>query len=145
MIEQANLVDQLRKVEHFKHLSLIDLKAIVLSGHVKVYEAGATLFLEGDPCAGMYVLLTGKVDLCKTGPEGQVTILNTIRPVIMFNEVPVLDNGVNPVCAIAVEKSCVWNVGFESFQSIIAQLSTIGDRSIKSDGPSQPYDDVALR
>ncbi len=121
MIEHANLVDQLKKVEHFKHLSLIDLRAIVLSGQVKVYDAGTTLFLEGDPCAGMYVLLTGKVDLCKTGPEGQVTILNSIHPVIMFNEVPALDNGVNPVSAIAVEKSCVWNVGFERFQSIIAQ------------------------
>jgi CRP-like cAMP-binding protein len=119
MIEHANLVDQLKRVEHFKLLSIIDLKTIVLSGHVKGYDAGTTLFLEGDPCAGMHVLLSGKVDLCKTGPEGQVTILNSIHPVIMFNEVPVLDGGVNPVSAIAVEKSCVWYVSCERFHSII--------------------------
>ena len=93
MDELNQLVDQLKRVEHFKHISPIDLMAIVTSGQVKIYESGTTLFFEGDPCAGMYVLLKGKVDLCKTGPEGQVTILNSIRPVIMFNEVPVLDGG----------------------------------------------------
>jgi CRP/FNR family cyclic AMP-dependent transcriptional regulator len=121
MNDLFTLVDQLKKVEHFKHLSPSDLKTIVLSGHVKGYENGATLFLEGDPCAGMYVLLSGKVDLCKTGPEGQFTILNSIHPVIMFNEVPVLDGGVNPVSAIAHEKTYVWHVSCKRFHTIIAQ------------------------
>lgn len=121
MDELTRLVDQLQKVEHFKHLSLIDLKTIVASGQVRICEPGSTLFLEGDSCAGMHVLLHGKVELCKNGPEGQVTILNSIRPVIMFNEVPALDGGVNPVSAIAVEKSSVWRVSYERFQSIIVR------------------------
>lgn len=121
MDERNQLVDQLKQVEHFKHISPMDLMAIVTSGQVKTYETGTTLFYEGDACAGMYVLLKGKVDLCKTGPEGQVTIINSIRPVIMFNEVPVLDGGGNPVSAIAVEKSCVWYVGCDRFQSIITR------------------------
>ncbi len=121
MDELTQLVNQLKQVDHFKHLSPIDLMAIVTSGHVKPCEYGTILFFEGDPCAGMYVLLKGKVDLRKTGPEGQMTILNTIRPVIMFNEVPVLDGGVNPVSAVAVEKSLVWYVSCEHFQAIITQ------------------------
>jgi CRP-like cAMP-binding protein len=121
MDELTHLVDQLKQVEHFKRLSPVDLMVIVTSGQAKMCEPGTTLFFEGDPCAGMYVLLKGKVDLLKTGPEGQVTILNTIRPVIMFNEVPVLDGGVNPVSAVAVEKSSVWHVSCERFQAIIKQ------------------------
>jgi len=122
MDELTQLVSQLKQVEHFKHLSPLDLMTIVSSGQVKTCEPGTTLFFESDPCAGMYVLLKGKVDLRKTGPEGQVTILNTIRPVIMFNEVPVLDGGVNPVSAVAVEKSLVWHVKCDRFQAIIKQF-----------------------
>jgi CRP-like cAMP-binding protein len=121
MDELTHLVDQLKQVEHFKRLSPVDLMTIVTSGQVKTYEPGTTLFFEGDPCAGMYVLLKGKVDLRKTGPEGQVTILNSIHPVIMFNEVPVLDGGANPVTAVAIEKTSIWHVGCERFQSIITQ------------------------
>lgn len=121
MDEQSQLANQLKKVEYFKKLSLFDLKGIISAGQLRFYDADSTLFFEGDPCAGMYVLLKGKIELRKTGPEGQVTILNTIRPVIMFNEVAVLDGGVNPVSAVAVEKSSLWHVQCNRFLSIITQ------------------------
>jgi CRP-like cAMP-binding protein len=49
------------------------------------------LFEESQPGAGLFVLLSGRVHLGKTGPSGQHVILTTIEPVIMFNEVAGLD------------------------------------------------------
>ena len=122
MEEISHLVNQIRKVEHFKRLSVSDLAVIVTSGQVKHYKTGSTLFSEGDPCSGMYVLLSGKVDLYKSGPEGQISILNTLEPVIMFNEVPVLDGGDNPVSAVAAQDTNIWFVTCARFQILISRF-----------------------
>lgn len=122
MNEITHLVEQLKRVEHFKRLSQEDLVAIVNSGQVRNYKSEQVLFMEGETCAGMHVLLTGEINLCKIGPEGQVSILNSIVPVMMFNEVPVLDGGVNPVTAIAKENSKVWFVNCDRFQWLITRF-----------------------
>jgi len=123
--ELTSLAEQLRRVNHFKNLPLADLIQIVAAGQVRHFACGATLFTEGDPCSGMHVLLKGRVDLCKTGPEGQVYILNTIQPVIMFNEVAVLDGGSNPVSAVAIEDTLIWRVQCDRFQTLLERYSQI--------------------
>ncbi len=123
--EIASLAQRLRKVDHFKNLPLADVVSIIATGQVLRFAGGATLFMEGDPCSGMHVLLSGQVDLCKTGPGGQVSILNTIRPVIMFNEVAVLDGGPNPVSAVTVEDSLVWRVQCNRFQTLLERYPQI--------------------
>lgn len=122
MIEPSQLVEQLKKVEHFKRLPQADLESVIGSGRIQQYPRGKSILVEGDPCAGMYVLLKGKVELTKTGPKGQVTILNTLVPVIMFNEVAVLDGGSNPVSASAVEDTLVWHINCESFRSLMKRF-----------------------
>jgi len=56
-------------------------------------------------------LLSGRVHLCKLGPNGQQQIMAVIEPVIMFNEITVLDGGPNPTMALAVEDCVTWNIG----------------------------------
>ena len=41
-----------------------------IGGQIKRFPAGSTIFMEGEPCAGMFVLLSGRVHLCKVGPQG---------------------------------------------------------------------------
>ena len=74
----------------------------------------------------MYVLLNGQVQLCKISLQGQVSILSVINPVIMFNEVSALDNGPNPVTAIANQDSVIWHITSEKLQDLILQYPRIG-------------------
>lgn len=74
----------------------------------------------------MYVLLKGQVNLCKVGPHGQTSIIATIDPVIMFNEVAVLDGGANPFCARAVQDCLIWQISYEAFQHILNKHPQIG-------------------
>jgi len=120
------LVESLRSVKHFQHLSPSDLHAIVSAGQVRRFPAGATIFTEGDPCAGMFVLMRGRVHLCKLGPQGQTNILSIVEPVIMFNEVAVLDGGPNPVTALAIEDCQVWQIQCEAFQGLIERIPQVG-------------------
>jgi CRP-like cAMP-binding protein len=121
-----SLVEQLKAVRHFSQLSLPQLQRIVSSGNIRRYVSGETVFNEGEPCSGMYVLIRGKVHLCKFGPQGQANIISVIEPVIMFNEVAVLDGGPNPVTAIAAENCTVWQIGFKAFQDLLEAIPQVG-------------------
>ncbi len=119
MDEIGHLVEKLQKVTYFSHLSPGDLIEIVTSGTVQRAKAGEYLFLESESCAGMYVLVQGQVNLLKTGPDGQETILNTVTPITMFNEVPVLDGGPNPVSALITADSLLWRINCEKFRRLL--------------------------
>jgi CRP/FNR family transcriptional regulator len=126
MSEIEQLAEQLHGVSYFKTLSGREVIDIVTAGEVKQVKAGTYLFVENDPCAGMYVLVQGQVNLLKTGPDGQETILNTVDPVTMFNEVPVLDGGPNPVSAYITHNALLWRINCDRFQQLLLRHPQVG-------------------
>jgi CRP/FNR family transcriptional regulator len=126
MININSLLENLRTVKQFQTLSDDNLQEIISSGQIRNLEAGKIIFMQDEPCAGMFVLIQGRVNLCKLGPQGQQNILATINPVIMFNEVPVLDHGPNPLTAIATQKSLVWQIQCDAFQNLLKRFPEIG-------------------
>jgi CRP/FNR family transcriptional regulator len=118
-----NLAERLGKVSHFMKLPLADRLAIVLSGQMRLYTADTTIFAEEEPCAGMFVLLKGHVHICKLGPQGQQTIIADIDPVIMFNEVALLDGGTNPYTAIATQNCFAWHISYQSYHRLLQRFA----------------------
>jgi CRP-like cAMP-binding protein len=125
-MENQDLIDGISTVKHFQNLSPADLKAIVTAGQIRRLGTGQTIFFEGDPCSGMFVLIRGKVHLCKFGPQGQVNIVSVIEPVIMFNEVAVVDGGPNPLMAITAEDCVLWHIGHAAFQELLKKIPLVG-------------------
>jgi CRP-like cAMP-binding protein len=121
-----NLAAQLGNVRHFSRLPESAREAIVTSGQVRRFAAGETILREGEPCAGMFVLLSGQVHLCKLGLQGQFQILAVVEPVIMFNEVTVLDGGPNPATAIAIRDCMTWNISCSAFQELMSHYPEVG-------------------
>jgi len=132
LYNQENLINRLKNVRHFQGFSENALKDIVIGGQILRYPAGATIFHEGDSCSGLYVLLKGKVHLLKSGLQGQNTIIGVINPVIMFNEVTVIDGGTNPVTAIAVEDCVAWQLGCSRYQSLLERYPEVGTGLLKA-------------
>jgi len=126
MYDGDSLADLLKRVTHFKSLEVADRQAIIAMGEVLHFPAAATIFTEGAPCAGMFVLLKGQVQLRKFGPQGQEHILAVINPVIMFNEVPVLDGGPNVATAVASQESVTWRIPCEAFHTLLRQYPHMG-------------------
>ncbi len=116
------LIERLAQVEHFRGLDRPALETIVLAGRVQRYGKGATLFLEGEPSAGMFVLLEGQVHLHKGSSWRESLILATIEPIIMFNEVAALDGGPNPVTARAAQDCLTWRTSPEGLQDLLQRL-----------------------
>ncbi|NTW45197.1 MAG: Crp/Fnr family transcriptional regulator, partial [Anaerolineaceae bacterium] len=111
---------------------------------------GQIIFVQDEPSAGMFVLIEGKVNLCKLGPMGQQNILATIHPIIMFNEVAVLDCGKNPVTAIATQESTLWHIDCDTFQSLLKRFPEIGlgllrIMALRNRRLIQHYEDLSYR
>lgn len=121
-----DLAQALSQVEHFKRFSEADRLVIVNAGQTRAFAADSTIYREGEPCAGMFVLFSGHVHLNKLGPQGQQSLIAEIDPVIMFNEVPVLDGGPNLTTATAIQNCATWNISYENFQALLQRYPTIG-------------------
>ncbi|MBE0410921.1 MAG: Crp/Fnr family transcriptional regulator [Anaerolineales bacterium] len=126
MFNLESLAKRLGKVSHFQGMPEPALQEIVYAGQVLKYSANDILFHEGDPCAGLYVLLTGKVYLYKLGIQGQETLIAVINPVIMFNEASVLDKGPNPVTAVAVHDCVTWRVDCHRYHTLMERYPKLG-------------------
>ena len=121
-----NLVESLGRVEHFKRLPEADRAAIVRAGQSRAFPPGAIIYREGEAGAGMFVLFSGHVHLLKLGPQGQQSIVAEIEPVIMFNEVTVLDGGANLTTALAVQECVTWNINHANFRALLQHYPIIG-------------------
>ncbi len=125
MEKWSHLAQRLSQVKHFRDLSDADRESIVAAGHVRQVPTDILVFHEGAPCAGLFVLLDGRVHLTKLGPQGQETILAVVKPVIMFNEVAALDNGPNVVTAIATKASLLWQMSHAALIDLLMQFPQI--------------------
>jgi len=118
-----NLAERLGNVSHFMKLPLADRLSIILAGQMRLFSADTVIFSEEEPCAGMFVLLRGHVHICKLGPQGQQNIIADIDPVIMFNEVALLDGGPNPYTAIATQNCFAWHINYQAYQKLLQRYA----------------------
>jgi len=126
MINFQDLIKRLSKVKHFQSMPEHAVREIVYAGQILKYSANTKVFHEGDLCAGLYVLLKGKINLYKLGVQGQETLIVVINPVIMFNEVSVIDRGPNPVTAVAVHDSVVWKIDCDRYHILMKRYPELG-------------------
>lgn len=120
------LVNRLCAVPHFKGMPISALKDIVYSGQLLHCLAGSVIFREGEPAAGMYVLLDGQVRLTKTGLQGIESIIYTLKSVVMFNETTVIDGKPNPVTAVADQNCTTWQIFPNRYQMLMRQYPEMG-------------------
>jgi CRP/FNR family transcriptional regulator len=64
-------IDKMRGVELFGEMTGAELEVTAKCMISKQYPAGQTLFFEGMPGELMYVVLSGQLEIYKTGPEGE--------------------------------------------------------------------------
>lgn len=126
MNEIRELAQRLGDVPQFRNIPGEEVVSIIQMGDLRNYSQGEIIFHEDDECAGMFVLIKGKVILNKLGPEGQEGVINALEPVIMFNEVAALDGGPNPVSAAAQADCRLWHISRENMQALILQYPQIG-------------------
>jgi CRP/FNR family cyclic AMP-dependent transcriptional regulator len=64
----------------FCHLPKADMEAFQKIKFTLAYPPGSTLFTEGQPCRGIYILCRGRVKLSASSSQGQTIIFKVARP-----------------------------------------------------------------
>ncbi len=104
-IERSNFVEVLRASPLFAALSDLEMKALSERTGSRSYSSGELLFSEGEPCAGLYMIVSGRVRIFKVSASGREQVLAIEGPGNSIAELPVFDGGTYPASASAVETS----------------------------------------
>jgi CRP/FNR family transcriptional regulator, cyclic AMP receptor protein len=108
--EMTTMPDVLRQVPYFAGLDATLLKELAAQIRERKYRAGEIVLLEGDPCEGLYFVVSGRVKVFKVSGEGKEQVLRILGPGRTFNDVPVFDGGPNPGSIATLEPSTVGHV-----------------------------------
>ena len=95
----------LRRVAIFSGLTEAEVDSLAGRAVFRRFAAGALLFSEGDPCEGLFVVVTGQARVFKLSPGGREQVLTLDGPGSSVAELPVFDGGPYPASCLAVGDS----------------------------------------
>jgi CRP/FNR family transcriptional regulator len=134
----ARTAEFLSRVRLFSNLSEQERMALASRAFRKDFEAGQSLFLEGEPCHGLYLLADGAVKIYKSSASGREVLLAIDQAPASIAEIPVFDGGNFPASAMAVSKVVAYFIPTQDFQQlcrenpdILLKLMTIVGRRLR--------------
>lgn len=98
----------LKAQPYFKSLDEDELNRLAHQLIERVFAQDEIVFLEDEPCQGLYIVREGSVKVYKLSAEGREQVLTTIGANASFNEVAVFDGGANPANVAALEPTKIW-------------------------------------
>ena len=117
-------IEQLRESPFFGSLSEDSLMFLVAQVQQTDFQAGMTIFREGEPSQGLYWLHSGTLKAVKYSTSGKEQILHFIKPGDTFNEVGAFTTLPNPASVIALEHVQVWCIPRDAIRQQIQQDPT---------------------
>lgn len=109
----------------FNGLPAEQLQDIAGIAVAKQYPKGATIFQEGDPGIGFYLVGSGKVKVFKVSFDGKEQILHIFGPGEPFGEVPVFHGSPFPAHAETLAYSELFFFPREEFVELVATIPSL--------------------
>ena len=116
----------LAKVPIFSGLTESELAFLAKRAVSRRYSAGESVFGEGEPCLGLYIIESGHVRIFKSSSSGREQVLSLDGPGSSIAEVPVFDGGVYPASATAVEDATLLFVDKQDFRALCLAHPQVG-------------------
>lgn len=113
-------VAQWQVLPPFSGLGAASLERVEAAAHRHLYAAGADIFREGEPCAGLHILTTGMARLHRCNAEGRLHTLNLVSAPAIFNEGAAVDGGANPFNATAVTAVQTLVIGHDALLRLLS-------------------------
>ena len=95
----------LKSTPLFAVLDDTELDSLASRCGVRSFDPGEILFQEGEPCLGLYIVVTGRIRIYKVSVNGREQVLAIEGPGASVAELPVFDGGTYPASGSAVDKS----------------------------------------
>lgn len=114
------LADYLQTLPYFEDTDRATLERLAERAARFTFDPDETIFFEGDPSAGLWLIQAGRVKIFKLSPAGKAHILHILGPGDTFNDISALDGGPNPADAVALSGVVVWNLPREVLVQALA-------------------------
>ena len=95
--------DFLARVPLFHGLKHRQIESLAGSMVPRHYAAGETIVTQGKDGIGLFVLVSGKAEVVRTGADGSSAVLNVFGPTDFFGELALLDGGPHTASVIAAQ------------------------------------------
>lgn len=105
MDNEFSIPDFLVNANMFRGLAYPDIEALANIAIAQNYQKGETIFQQGQPGEGFFMIVSGRVEVFKTSSGGKKQILHIFQDGEHFAELPAFDGKCFPASAIALEKS----------------------------------------
>jgi CRP/FNR family transcriptional regulator len=105
---EFSVADCLARHPFFEALAPADRTWMAGRAAARTFGAGEMVYLEGDPCSGLWMIEKGGIKVFKLNPEGTEHILHLLGPGDTFNEISALDGGPHPANAAAMTNAVCW-------------------------------------
>ncbi len=125
-------VETLRRVPFFSVLPREELEALASYCGVRRLSRDETLFTEGDPCEGLYVVQSGGIKLFKMAETGREQVLVIERAGSTVGELAVFDGGAYPASAAAIEDSTLLYLPKREFLELCRRNSAVSFAVIRA-------------
>ena len=119
-------------------LDATEIEALASLAVEKRYETGETLFREGEPCEGVYLVLEGRVKIFKTSPAGREITLAVERAPSNVAEVPLFDGGAYPASVAALEPVTAAFLDTRDFQRVCREHPAVALKLLAAAGRRLP-------
>ncbi len=99
---RAPALTALRRVAYFRSVPAVELAQIARRCRVLALGKGERAFEVGEPCPGLFVIVSGAVELRQASPRGREQVLHAEGPGATLGEAPLFDGKGFIAAAVAV-------------------------------------------
>ena len=121
----------LRAVSYFSNMDDPALEQLAKAAIRRGYDAEQLILLEGEPCAGLYIVENGWLKAVKIGLDGREQVLQTLGPGDVFNAISVFTDAPNQATVTALEISQVWMVRRELLLALMDSYPALARQVVK--------------
>jgi len=108
----------LQQIPLFTGLADPELQALAQRAIERHFAAGEMLFWEGEPCAGIFLIVQGSVKIFKTSAAGREMMLALESAPSTVAELPLFDGGPYPASVRAVDPVAAYFINKSDFQQV---------------------------
>ncbi|MFQ5710135.1 MAG: cyclic nucleotide-binding domain-containing protein [bacterium] len=126
--EQESILSTLKKVPLFKDMRKSELKEFDKIIHRRHFKAEETIFWEGEPGVGMYIVQDGLVAIYKNAAGEEREELAQLSRREFFGELALLDESPRSATAVALEDSRILGLFRPDLMELIERKPTLGNK-----------------
>jgi CRP/FNR family cyclic AMP-dependent transcriptional regulator len=113
------------QIQLFNGLSDTELGALTQRAVERRFDAGDMLFWEGEPCAGIFLIVQGRVKIFKTSAGGREMMLSMEAAPTTVAELPLFDGGPYPASVRTVDAVLAYFINKSDFQQVCRQYPDV--------------------